>query len=96
MNRIIFHVDVNSAYLSWEAIFRLRRGEKVDLRNISSIVSGNPKKRSGIVLAKSTPAKAYKIQIGETLNATFKKCPNLTVVPPNYNLYITASNAMLI
>lgn len=94
MNRIIFHVDVNSAYLSWEAVYRLQRGEKVDLRNIPSIVGGDPKKRSGIVLAKSTPAKAYKIQTGETLNAAFKKCPNLTVVPPNYNLYIKASNAM--
>lgn len=95
MERVIFHIDVNGAYLSWEAVYRLQQGEKLDLRTIPSVVGGDPKKRSGIVLAKSTPAKEYKIQTGETLAAAYKKCPNLTVVPPNYNLYIKASNAMI-
>lgn len=95
MERIIFHVDVNGAYLSWEAAYRLQRGEKLDLRAVPSIVGGDPKKRSGIVLAKSEPAKAYKIQTGESLAAAYRKCPNLTVVPPNYNLYIKSSNALV-
>lgn len=95
MSRIIFHIDVNSAYLSWEAVYRLQHGEKLDLRTIPSAVGGDPKKRSGIILAKSIPAKPYNIQTGETLVAAFRKCPNLVVVPPNYNLYIKCSNSLV-
>lgn len=95
MSRIIFHIDVDSAYLSWEAVFRLQHGETLDLRTIPSAVGGDPKKRSGIILAKSTPAKAYKIQTGETLVAAFQKCPNLTVVPPNYHLYMKCSDSLI-
>lgn len=95
MSRIIFHIDVNSAYLSWEAVYRLQHGEKLDLRTIPSAVGGDPKKRSGIILAKSGPAKPYKIQTGETLVAAFRKCPNLVVVPPNYNLYMKCSNSLV-
>lgn len=95
MSRVIFHIDVNSAYLSWEAVFRLQHSETLDLRTIPSAVGGDPKKRSGIILAKSTPAKAYKIQTGETLVAAFQKCPNLVVVPPNYNLYMKSSDSLV-
>lgn len=95
MKKVIFHVDVNSAYLSWEAVYRLQHGSKLDLRTIPSAVGGDPKKRSGIVLAKSSPAKPYNIQTGETLVAAFRKCPNLTVVPPNYSLYMKCSNSMV-
>lgn len=95
MKKVIFHVDVNSAYLSWEAVYRLQHGSKLDLRTIPSAVGGDPKKRSGIILAKSGPAKPYKIQTGETLVAAFRKCPNLTVVPPNYSLYMKCSNSMV-
>ncbi len=95
MSRIIFHIDANNAYLSWEAVYRLQHGESIDLRQIPSVVGGDPKKRSGIVLAKSNPAKKYGITTGETLFSAFKKCPNLVVVPPNYPLYIKCSNAMV-
>ncbi|MFS8540709.1 MAG: DNA polymerase IV, partial [Tissierellales bacterium] len=57
--RIIFHIDVNSAYLSWEAVYRLQHGEKIDLRKIPAGVGGDESKRHGIVLAKSIPAKEY-------------------------------------
>lgn len=57
MTRIIFHIDVNSAYLSWTAIFLLKKGEPTDLRTIPSIIGGSIEDRHGIVLAKSTPAK---------------------------------------
>ncbi|HWT73839.1 MAG TPA: DNA polymerase IV, partial [Mobilitalea sp.] len=36
MDKIIFHVDVNSAFLSWEAVHRLQQGEEPDLREIAS------------------------------------------------------------
>ena len=40
-NRIIMHIDVNSAFLSWQAVYNLQRGHSVDLREIPSAVGGN-------------------------------------------------------
>jgi len=95
MSKIVFHVDVNSAFLSWEAVYRLQQGESLDLRTIPSAVGGDPKKRSGIILAKSIPAKKYDIQTAETLVSAFKKCPTLTIVPPTYGLYTKCSKAFV-
>ncbi|ACB83880.1 DNA polymerase Y family protein [Natranaerobius thermophilus] len=93
---IIFHIDVNSAYLSWEAAYRLQKGAQLDLRQVPSVVGGDSQKRRGIVLAKSIPAKSkFKIQTGELLSSARKKCPDLFVVPPNYDLYLRCSNAMV-
>ena len=94
-NRIIFHIDVNSAFLSWEALERLKQGSNVDLRTIPSIVGGDPSKRHGIVLAKSIPAKKYGIVTGEPVFQALKKCPNLTVVPPSHHIYERNSRAMI-
>lgn len=94
-NRRIMHIDVNSAYLSWEAVYRLQHGASLDLRTIPSVVGGDPKTRHGIVLTKSIPAKKYKIKTGESLFSAFQKCPNLTVVPPHYDLYIQCSNSLM-
>lgn len=91
---IIFHIDANSAYLSWEAAYRIQNGASVDLREIPSVVGGNEKQRHGIVLAKSIPSKKYGIQTGESLYSARQKCPDLVVVPPNYDLYIKCSDAM--
>lgn len=94
MDRIIMHIDVNSAYLSWEAVDRLQHGAAVDLREIPSVVGGNEESRHGIVLAKSIPAKRFNIQTGEALHAARKKCPNLVSVPPRYDLYMRCSAAL--
>lgn len=94
-NRVVFHVDVNSAYLSWEAVYRLQHGEKVDLREVPSIIGGDPEKRRGIVLAKSIPAKKAGIKTGEVLFKAFQKCPGLQAVRPNYSLYIKSSRALV-
>jgi len=53
--RTVFHTDANSAYLSWEATWRLQHGAAIDLRAVPSIVGGDPESRHGFVLAKSTP-----------------------------------------
>ena len=90
-NRIIFHIDVNSAYLSWEAVHRLQHGDPLDLRTVPSVVGGDPVTRHGIVLTKSIPAKKYDIQTGETLYSAKAKCPELIIVPPNYSLYMQCS-----
>lgn len=94
-DRIIFHIDVNSAYLSWEAAYRLQHGFEIDLRDIPSIVGGDQEKRHGIVLAKSIPAKKLGILTGETIHTAKGKCPDLVMVPPNYYRYVMASDAMI-
>ncbi len=92
---MIFHVDVNSAFLSWEAVYRLYHlGGTVDLRGIPSAVGGDQERRHGIILAKSIPAKAYHVQTGEPIVDAKRKCPDLVLVPPNYNLYRKSSEAM--
>jgi len=91
-DRVIFHVDANSAFLSWSAAYRVMvLGETVDLREIPSVVAGDKESRKGIILAKSTPAKKYGIQTGEPLFQALEKCPGLTVVEPDYALYVAAS-----
>lgn len=94
--RIIYHIDVNSAFLSWEASYRVNvLGDTLDLRTIPAVVGGSEKDRHGIVLAKSIPCKKYDIQTGEPLVSARKKCPNLVVVPPNYSLYVQCSKALM-
>ena len=90
--RVIFHVDANSAFLSWSAAYRVKvLGEKTDLRQIPSVVAGDKESRRGIILVKSGPAKKYGIQTGEPLFKALEKCPELTVVQPDYPLYVEAS-----
>ncbi|HHY28024.1 MAG TPA: DNA polymerase IV [Desulfitobacterium dehalogenans] len=91
---IIFHIDVNSAYLSWEAIYRLQQGDPLDLRTVPSVVGGDPLTRHGIVLAKSILAKEYGIKTGETLYSALSKCPDLIIAKPNYLLFRQCSKAL--
>ena len=90
--RVIFHVDANSAFLSWSAAYRVKvLGETEDLRDIPSVVAGDKESRHSIILAKSGPAKKFGIQTGEPLFQALEKCPTLKVVPPDYPLYVEAS-----
>lgn len=90
--RIIFHVDANSAFLSWTAAYRIKvLGESLDLREVPSVVAGDKASRHSIILAKSSPAKKFGIQTGEPLFQALEKCPDLIVVPPDYSLYVEAS-----
>ena len=96
MKRVIYHVDVNSAFLSWEAVYRIHHlGGRLDLREIPSAVGGDQEKRHGIILAKSIPAKRYKVRTGEPVADAKRKCPGLVLVPPNYELYNRSSRALL-
>lgn len=95
MTKIIFHIDVNSAYLSWSAVYSLQHGGTLDYRTVPSVVGGNEENRHGIVLAKSIPAKKYRIMTGESLASARKKCPNLLVIPPDYKYFMKSSNSMM-
>ena len=96
MEKVVFHIDVNSAFLSWEAVYRLKHlGSTTDLREQVSAVGGSVEMRHGIILAKSIPAKKYKIQTGESIMEALQKCPDLILVPPNYGLYQKSSDAFM-
>lgn len=93
-NTVIFHIDVNSAYLSWTALEKLKNGSSVDLRTIPSIIGGDEKSRHGVVLAKSGPAKKFGIRTGEPVASALRKCPGLVMEPPNHQLYKQYSKSM--
>ena len=92
--RIIFHIDVNNAFLSWTAVKLLNEGLSQDIRNIPSIIAGSEKERHGIVLAKSTIAKKYNIKTAETVYQAQKKCPNIKIFPPDYQWYLKKSQEL--
>lgn len=89
--RIIFHIDVNNAFLSWTAVALLKKGYKIDIRTIPSIIAGDEQKRQGIVLAKSPIAKKYGIKTAETIYQAKKKCPNIQIFSPDFKIYYEQS-----
>ena len=94
MTPLIFHVDVNSAFLSWEAARRVANGE-ADIRLIPSAIGGDRQKRTGVVLAKSIPAKKYGIKTGESIAMALRKCPDLFLAKPDFRLYEQCSKAFM-
>lgn len=95
MSRTIFHIDVNSAYLSWTAVEQLKNGAKTDIRTIPAIIGGNQESRHGVVLAKSIPAKKYGIRTGEPVANALRKCPDIHIEPPDHELYRAYSRKLM-
>ena len=96
MEAVIFHVDVNSAFLSWESVYRLRvLGETEDLREQVCAVGGDRSKRRGVILAKSLKAKAYGVRTGESILEAQRKCPQLRLVAPRHDWYRQCSDALM-
>lgn len=95
MEQIIFHIDVNSAYLSWSSLKRLENGDDTDLRKIPAIVGGDMERRHGVVLAKSIPAKKYGIVTGEPIVNALRKCPGLVIESPDHKLYNQKSRELM-
>lgn len=81
MERIILHSDMNSFYASVE------QAQRPELRGRPVVVAGKEELRHGIVLTKSQEAKAYGIKTADTLWEARKKCPDVVVLPPRYQLY---------
>lgn len=94
-NSIWFHIDVNSAFLSWTAVELLKAGAAEDIRKVPSIIGGDMTKRHGVVLAKSTPAKVYGIKTGEPVTDAYKKCPHLKNYPPDHRKYKEYSDRLM-
>ncbi len=87
MERQILHVDVNNAFLSWTAVDMLKKGSKIDIREIPAVIGGDESKRSGIVLAKSMKAKEFGIKTADTIYQSRIKCPEIKIFPSNFKVY---------
>ena len=94
MDRIILHVDVNNAFLSWTAVDMLKKGSKVDIRNRYAIIAGSESERKGIVLAKSNLCKSRGVMTAEPIYSARRKCPYLEIYSPNFKLYKCYSDKM--
>ena len=92
MERIIFHIDVNNAFLSWTAVEMLKNGSNLDIRTIPSVVGGDEKQRHGVVLAKSMLAKKAGIVTGEPLFQAKRKVDKLYIAPLMKEKYYEYSN----
>lgn len=95
MEKIIFHIDVNSAYLSWTAVELLKNGNTIDIREIPAIIGGDKESRHGVVLAKSIRAKQYGVRTGEPVVNARKKCPTLHMEAPDHDLYRRYSQRLM-
>ncbi len=94
--KCIFHVDVNSAFLSWSALKKLKdEPGSVDLRTIPSAVGGDVQTRHGVVTAKSIPAKRFGVKTGEPVAQALRKCPSLVLVKSDFKVYREYSHAFI-
>lgn len=91
---LVFHVDVNSAYLSWQAARMVAQGQE-DIRLIPAVIGGDREKRTGVVLAKSIPAKKCGVLTGEPVAFALRKCPDLITVRPDFSIYEESSRAFM-
>ena len=94
MERIIFHIDVNSAFLSWIAVKMVREG-KPDLRLIPSVVSGDPEDRRSIITAASIPAKKLGIKTAQPVSMALRTCPSLVIVGGDWGWYKECSEGFI-
>lgn len=96
MSRVVFHADVNSAFLSWSAVHALKENpDSVDLRTIPSAVGGDVSTRHGIITAKSIPAKKYGIVTAMPVMRALELCPSLVLVQSDYQMYREYSQAFI-
>ena len=94
MDRIILHVDVNNAFLSWTAIWMLKNGYNKDIRERYAIIGGDETERKGIVLAKSNLCKSKGVVTAEAIYLARRKCPYLEIYKPNFEIYKYYSDKM--
>ncbi len=83
--RIIFHVDMNGFYASVEQAYN------PSLKGKPIAIAGNPKERRGILVTCSYEARALGIYTTMTVHEALRKCPELLLLPPDFQKYREAS-----
>ncbi len=94
MRRIIFHIDVNSAFLSWSAVKLVMEGQS-DIRLVPSVVSGDPDDRRSIITAASIPAKKLGIKVATPVSMALRVCPQLVIVRGDWAWYKQCSQGFI-
>ena len=96
MRKIIFHIDVNSAYLSWTAVEELKNGGRVDLRaDIRRSSAGIRSPVTGLSLQSLRRQKSTGSGRGNRLLNAFRKCPNLIMRAPDHKMYHEKSRRLM-
>ncbi|MBO7561569.1 MAG: DNA polymerase IV [Bacteroidales bacterium] len=95
MKRVVFHIDVNSAFLSWTAVKILKEGGTQDIRTIPSVVSGDPKDRRSVITSVSVPAKKLGIKAATPVSMALRTCPNLVIVRGDFDWYRQCSRGFI-
>ena len=94
VERVIFHIDVNSAFVSWTAVKILREGGQ-DMRLVPSVVSGDPSDRRSIVTAASMPAKKLGVKVATPVSMALRICPDLVILRGDWEWYKTCSRGFI-
>jgi len=94
MRRTIFHIDVNSAFLSWTAVKMMREGQP-DIRLVPAVVSGDPSDRRSIITAASMPAKKLGIKTAQPVSMALRTYPNLVIVRGDWEWYKECSEGFI-
>ncbi len=81
MERYIMHCDINHCFAQIHEMMHPQ------LRDVPMVIGGSEDLRNGIVLARNQKARQYKIKTAQTLREARALCPNLLVIPPNYDYY---------
>lgn len=92
---MVFHIDVNSAFLSWTAIKILNEGGTQDIRTVPSVVSGDPSDRRSIITAASIPAKKIGIKVATPVSMALRTFPNLVIVRGDFDWYRKCSKGFI-
>jgi DNA polymerase-4 len=89
MQKVIFLVDMNAFFISCE----MTRNDS--LIGIPAAVAGDPKKRTGIILAANYEARACGVKTTMVLHEALKLCPKIVLVPPDHRFYEQKSKEVM-
>ncbi|MCX7921913.1 MAG: DNA polymerase IV [Clostridia bacterium] len=89
MQRVVFLVDMNAFFISCEM------ARNAELKGRPAAVAGDPKNRSGIILAANYEARRFGVKTTMVLHEAKKLCPDLILVPPDRELYSQNSREVM-
>jgi len=87
--RIIFLVDMNAFYISCET------SRNPELKGKAAAVAGDPKNRSGIILAANYEARKFGVKTTMLIHEAKKLCPGIILVPPDHEFYKKKSREVM-
>ena len=89
MQKVIFLVDMNAFFIGCE----MTRHDS--LAGMPAAVAGDPKKRTGIILAANYEARSCGVKTTMVLHEALKRCPKIILVPPDHRFYAQKSKEVM-